>query len=174
MDINVEKLKSCAGSMQAVSMEEQVVAGDYGYQGVLLSAPILFQGSIQNEKSILRVEGHISGEVEAVCGRCLTAFPYEVETDFSESYTNHEDIVAADQEDEIHFFQGDVLDITEDILRQIFLSLPMKFVCKEDCKGFCPYCGINLNTGTCRCADDQIDPRWEKLKILLDSNKKEG
>lgn len=174
MKINVEKLKSCVGGTESVSIKEQVSASDYGYQGISLFAPILFQGSVKNEKSILRVEGHISGEIEAVCSRCLMVFPYEIETVFSESYTNHEDVAAADVEDEIHFFQGDDLDITEDILRQIFLSMPMKFVCKEDCKGFCPHCGINLNTGTCRCADDQIDPRWEKLKILLDSNKKEG
>ncbi|MCI8335788.1 MAG: DUF177 domain-containing protein [Peptococcaceae bacterium] len=174
MKINVEKLKSCTGSVQAVALEERIIADDYGYQGVSLSAPVLFQGSVKNEKSILVVEGHVSGKIEAVCSRCLTTFPYEIETVFSERYTNHEEIAAADEEDEIHFFQGDELDITEDVLRQIFLSLPMKFVCKEDCQGFCPHCGINLNTGTCHCADDQIDPRWEKLKILLDCNKKEG
>ena len=54
MHINVEKLKSCAGSMQTVSIKEQVAAGDYGYQGVLLSAPIIFQGFVKNEKSVLR------------------------------------------------------------------------------------------------------------------------
>ena len=91
----------------------------------------------------------------------------------NEQYSNKEEFVTADEENEVHFFQGDEIDITEAVLKQIFLNLPMKFVCREDCQGFCPHCGINLNTGKCSCADDQIDPRWEKLKILLDSNKKE-
>ena len=173
MYINVEKLKNCPGSSQSISLTEKIVAEDHGYQGVSFIEPIVFQGLVKNEKTFLSVTGHLSVMLEVLCSRCLTPFSYGVETDFSEEYTNQEGTAAADEDDEIHFFQGDGLDITEDVLRQIFLQLPMKFVCREDCRGFCPHCGINLNIGTCRCADDQIDPRWEKLKILLDSNKKE-
>lgn len=173
MKINVEKLKNSSGSSQNISLSEVVVAKDYGYEDVSFTEALVFQGVIKNEKSLLTMTGHISGCMEVICGRCLSPFPYEVEADVLQQYTNQAEIVAADEEDEVHPFQGDELDITEDILRQIFLNLPMKFVCKDDCRGFCPHCGINLNIGSCSCADDQIDPRWEKLKILLDSNKKE-
>lgn len=173
MKINVEKLKNCIGSSQTISLEEIIDPKEYGYEGVSFLAPVVFSGHIKNEKSILCIEGRISGKIEAVCSRCLTPFAYDVAAEFLEQYSNKEAVVAEDEEDELHFFQGDEVDITEDVLRQIFLSLPMKFVCQEDCRGFCPYCGINLNTSSCSCADDQIDPRWEKLKILLESNKKE-
>ena len=54
--------------------------------------------------------------------------------------------------------------VTEDI----FLSLPTKILCSEDCKGLCPKCGVNLNLGKCSCKKE-IDPRLAALKELLDN-----
>jgi uncharacterized protein len=55
---------------------------------------------------------------------------------------------------------------------QFYLSLPMKPLCSEDCKGLCPVCGTNLNRDTCNCRRDWDDPRFAALKNLQ-SNKKE-
>ncbi|MGB9809870.1 MAG: YceD family protein, partial [Caldanaerobacter sp.] len=52
-------------------------------------------------------------------------------------------------------------------LHFVILSLPMKFLCKEDCKGLCPICGTNLNYGSCSCKREDIDPRLEVLSKLL-------
>ena len=49
------------------------------------------------------------------------------------------------------------------------IELPFRLLCREDCKGLCPVCGANLNEMTCNCNTKQIDPRLEKLKMLLDS-----
>ena len=46
--------------------------------------------------------------------------------------------------------------------------LPQKNLCKEDCKGLCPTCGVNLNTGSCACSGKTVDPRLEILKQLMD------
>lgn len=59
------------------------------------------------------------------------------------------------------------IDLEEPIKQIVYLSMPMKALCKGDCKGICPMCGINLNTGKCECNDFVIDPRLEKLKTLL-------
>jgi uncharacterized protein len=54
------------------------------------------------------------------------------------------------------------------VLRQaLLLSLPMQPLCKPDCAGLCPICGQDLNQGPCDCVSVEIDPRWEKLGLLL-------
>ena len=55
--------------------------------------------------------------------------------------------------------------VLEDVAKeQVLLSLPMRAVCREDCKGLCPHCGINRNRETCDCQAAKVDPRWEALK----------
>jgi uncharacterized protein len=49
---------------------------------------------------------------------------------------------------------------------QILLAVPARMLCREDCKGICPDCGIDRNTGECNCVTNEIDPRWAALKNL--------
>lgn len=65
------------------------------------------------------------------------------------------------------FYQGDIVDLEQLVRDAILLSMPMKFVCKADCKGLCPRCGKDLNEGKCSCAGGGVDPRWESLGKLL-------
>lgn len=59
------------------------------------------------------------------------------------------------------------LDVDNCVQTDIILNLPVKFLCKEDCKGICPKCGKDLNDGECGCQTEEIDPRLEVLKELL-------
>ena len=66
-------------------------------------------------------------------------------------------------ETEIGYYQKDSL-LLEDVLReQVLLSLPVRTLCKPDCKGLCPRCGQNRNHQTCTCDKGPSDPRWEAL-----------
>jgi uncharacterized protein len=57
--------------------------------------------------------------------------------------------------------------LLEDAIReQVLLSVPLKVVCREDCKGLCPSCGKNRNTDPCSCARPFADPRWSALKEI--------
>jgi len=58
--------------------------------------------------------------------------------------------------EEIHF--------TDPVKEVIFLSIPMKPLCKDSCKGLCVHCGTDLNYETCNCKEESVDPRWEKLR----------
>ena len=62
-----------------------------------------------------------------------------------------------------------LIDIDELIMTDVTLEIPFQLLCREDCKGLCPVCGSDLNEKTCNCTQKQIDPRLEKLKMLLDS-----
>jgi len=70
------------------------------------------------------------------------------------------------QETEIGYYQKDSL-LLEDVLReQVLLSLPVRTLCKPDCKGLCPRCGKNRNLEACTCEEGPADPRWEALSGL--------
>ena len=62
---------------------------------------------------------------------------------------------------------------TDELFAGILLPLfPSRFLCSEDCRGLCPVCGRDLNTGSCGCGTRPVDPRLEKLRALLEEDKK--
>jgi uncharacterized protein len=67
---------------------------------------------------------------------------------------------------ETSFYRDDRIDLNELLREQFYLALPMKPLCTEECRGLCPQCGINLNTGTCGCEVPWEDPRLAPLKDL--------
>ena len=71
-------------------------------------------------------------------------------------------------EDEYIVCEGDGLDLEELVIADVILSMPAKLLCREDCKGLCPTCGINLNKESCGCDKKKVDPRLEALRALLD------
>lgn len=63
------------------------------------------------------------------------------------------------------------LDISQEIRDLVILSLPYQSLCREDCRGLCPYCGVDLNVQKCGCEPSSFDPRWEALANLKNKNK---
>ncbi len=66
---------------------------------------------------------------------------------------------------EFTFYEGDRFDLDEILQEQMLLAKPMKYLCRQDCKGLCQRCGADLNkVGGCTCREETVDPRWEALK----------
>ena len=128
-------------------------------------------GKHQTIKDI-RVNGELSAELEVACARCLEPLLQDVKRNFDLLYrplgvdAGREEMSVTGAEAEIGYYQGEGL-LLEDVIReQVLLALPLKAICRQDCKGLCPQCGINLNSGTCSCAEPAEDPRWSALKDL--------
>lgn len=122
----------------------------------------------------IRVVGQMATRVEVACARCLDAVGRDIKRDFDLLYrpqgadAGREEISVTEAEAEIGYYTGDGVQL-EDILReQLLLDVPIKTVCREDCKGLCPHCGQNLNQGSCKCVAEQSDPRWDALRDLRD------
>jgi len=120
----------------------------------------------------IRLTGKLKATLELACARCLEPVVQEVARSFELLYrpqgsdAGREELSVTDAEAEIGYYQGGGL-LLEDVLReQILLALPLKVICREDCKGLCPHCGKNLNTGGCSCAEPLEDPRWAALKDI--------
>ena len=102
-----------------------------------------------------------------ICDRCGTAFKQTVKSKYKMIYLLRS-IEGAEEEINITYLSSDtqIIDISKDVRDYMILSTPMKRLCKEDCKGLCAKCGVDLNEKECDCNDDEIDDRWNVLSEL--------
>ena len=141
-------------------------------------APVTLSFDIDSqEPGRYRVAGHLTGEIELDCSRCLEPFTFPMATDFDLRYVPRTENVGEGEreveEDDLAtaFYDDDQIDLGHLIMEQFQLALPMKALCKEACKGLCPSCGTNLNTGSCDCSAKWEDPRLAALKALRPESK---
>jgi uncharacterized protein len=120
----------------------------------------------------IRLKGRFAGNFRVPCARCVEPVEIPLSADFdlifrpaeADSESPERSITAP--ETEIGYYQKDSLFL-EDVLReQVLLSLPVRTLCKADCKGLCPCCGENRNSQMCNCEVGPSDPRWEALAGL--------
>jgi DUF177 domain-containing protein len=133
-----------------------------------------------------RVDGttvHVRGEMTAPlgleCARCLETFKWTVDQGLDLFFLPHEPGRTDEEEDEVElsdrdmvvaYYEGDRLDLGDMVREQLFLGLPMRTLCRDDCRGRCPSCGANLNRERCACPPPapETDPRLLPLKKILD------
>jgi uncharacterized protein len=127
--------------------------------------------AIQKSAQEYFCQGRVNARLVLECARCLAHYPLEIseETDFivcPEALAEEREEL--DDEDYL-YFQGNELkvDIVEPVRQAIVLALPLKPLCREDCRGLCPQCGTNLNEKPCACERQTGDPRWDALKGLF-------
>ncbi|WP_338668184.1 YceD family protein [Pseudodesulfovibrio methanolicus] len=111
------------------------------------------------------MRGTLKGSVLLVCDRCAEPFPFEIDTAF-DAFEQLPDGEETDGEPRIRVENGRLeLDMGAILWEEFALALPFKPLCGEDCKGVCPGCGANLNTGKCTCKPDEGD---ERLAVFRD------
>lgn len=138
---------------------------DVEYMGIYpLKKPVELNGSIENKASLIRFCAEISYEFDAPCDRCgvdtVKKHTVAVEKSLASS-------IEGEDSDTILLVPDMKLDLDEFLYSEVIMSLPMKHVCSEMCKGICQKCGKNLNEGDCGCEQKEIDPRLAVLAELL-------
>lgn len=123
------------------------------------------------EKGKVLLTGAMKLTFQMNCDRCLKDVSYDLDLNFEESISKEE--IEADTEDkeEQSFLEGYQLDTEKLIHNEILINLPMKVLCREDCKGICKQCGKDLNLGECGCDDFVPDPRMAMIKDIFNGNK---
>jgi uncharacterized protein len=136
-------------------------------------APVVLDFDVLKDKERFRLVGTVRTELELGCSRCLEPFRLPVDLTFDQRFLpaaamaiEHEREVQEDDFD-ISYYRDDQIDVNELLREQFYLALPMKPLCTDECKGLCPQCGVNLNTGACTCASRWEDPRLAALKGLV-------
>jgi len=120
----------------------------------------------------IRIKGTLETSLEVPCARCLEPVVHPVERSFDLLYrplgidSGHAELSVTDAEAEIGYYEGEGLLLEDALREQVLLALPLKTICRDDCKGLCPHCGQNLNETQCGCVDEVEDPRWSAMKEI--------
>jgi len=134
------------------------------------TAPLKVDAVAQLRGAEIHVRGHLGTKLEAICDRCLGPVVIPVERDFDLFYrpistiARAEEVELPEDELEVGFFSGDAIEFDDVVTEQVILAVPMKLICKTDCRGLCPVCGSNLNVEKCCCPSTAEISPFSSLK----------
>jgi len=138
-----------------------------------LLLPVKASLHIERVKDEVLVRGSLSTSLEMECSRCLKDFAEERNVAMNVVFHSLEELKGEEKHEikrdelDMGFYRGDMLDLRDLLEEQILLTIPMKPLCSEGCRGICPQCGADLNTGSCTCGEKRTDQRLDLLKKLL-------
>ena len=117
---------------------------------IRFALPIRFTLRVSPVETEVLIEGQLRARLRCGCDRCLVTFETEVGTD-----------------EVCHLLalpEDGVIDLTENVREDMLLTLPSRCLCREDCRGLCPQCGLDLNTGSCDCTAKRLSSdAWSAL-----------
>ena len=125
--------------------------------------PVVVDLLIENTGNMFIGTGKVSTTVALTCGRCLEEFKYSITTGLTLAVSESS---GYEEDGEVIVLEDSQAEIMPRIEEEIFSLIPLNPLCSEECKGLCPFCGVNRNFTICNCEKNDIDPRWEKLKQL--------
>ena len=144
---------------------------DFSADGLRQTKPLIWQATAERVGEEIRINGSLETAVEGPCSRCLEPAQSDLSKAFDLFFRQRDEFIF-DEDDEIEltekdtrtaFFIGTQLAIGDILHEQVLLALPMKPLCKLDCKGLCPTCGTNLNLKNCACPQAQFNPNLDAL-----------
>lgn len=127
--------------------------------------PVRIEGTLKNEDDVFVLDAKGETAVLMECNCCLTPVRKELCFEIKERFAH-----TGRDDEEAETFTGDQIDLADYVKRDIIGELPMKVLCREDCKGLCPVCGKDLNDGDCGCDRTIRDPRFESLRALFNDD----
>jgi uncharacterized protein len=133
-----------------------------------VKGPVELHCTVTLQAEYVLAHGWIAGLLNLPCDRCLKDFeqPFRtcVELQFRKSSGQEAASQASLDNPDILFFDGETVELGDEIRQLLELSVPMRSICSEKCRGLCGGCGADLNLEKCRCAEPPPDPRWNALK----------
>ena len=150
-----------------VPFERTSFDGADGTYPVISSEPVRIVLKNLGKRKV-SLKGGTSVTLRIPCARCLEPVDYRCDLEFDEELdcgiTEEERVKNLDEQS---YLSGYHLDADQLVCNELSLSLPMKVLCKEDCKGICNRCGTNLNHETCDCDTRSLDPRMAVIQDIF-------
>ena len=136
-------------------------------------APLDLDLRVESVSEGVLVTGTVSAPTTGECARCLTPVTGHVEIDLTELFAYPDSATEATTEaDEVGHVVDSTIDLEQPIVDAVGLALPFSPLCRPECEGLCPQCGIPMATAEPGHRHEQIDPRWSKLASLLETDDK--
>jgi len=187
--IDIRDLKHSVGDHRTESFSEPVGALSLGDDEVRFPEPAQVKADLFNTGDGILADVDVKAEAELDCSRCLKTFRVPLKVHFREEFrpesaapavaegpkpqsprqqrARAEEEPEEEESGEIYStYTGDEIDLSQSVEENLFLNLPMKPLCRPDCKGLCPQCGHDLNEGPCTCEEPVTDPRLAGLREL--------
>lgn len=151
---------------EVVNIDYTVKFDDFQYSTYQpLKNGAVVRGKAYCRADVVYLDLGISFDFFGVCDRCAEDFERKYSVELNKIVVQR--LENEDDSDDYIVAQNNILDLDDLVYQEILLFLPQKILCREDCKGLCPKCGKNLNSGDCSCKAD-VDPRMAALLELLD------
>ncbi len=125
---------------------------------------------------VFHVDGPVATALQAVCTRCLCEVRQPVRLQLNLHYTRRsaapndslrEELDHKKEAAGLYLFRDDSIDLQEAVYEQIVMSLPMRVLCRDTCKGLCSRCGADFNQTTCDCSRENPDNPFDVLRQLV-------
>lgn len=165
-------LASIEASPKKINIVFEPTEIDLADASAKLTGKVEFMGETERVAGKPHIRATIKAGMALACTRCLESVERHLEIQFEDVFIEAGDEsrideaeLAVEELDESPAVEGGI-DLAEVIREQIVLAVPNQVFCHQDCKGLCQKCGANQNLIDCKCADDDIDPRWAALKDL--------
>ena len=143
------------------------VPGEEEAGGMALS-DFAIEGKAVNVSGFLRISGTASCTLSAPCGRCLAPVQVRHTVPFDRPVVK---TASDDESEDAVLCEGEKIDPALLCLDTVLPELPLRLLCREDCKGLCPRCGKDRNAGPCGCPEKEVDPRLAGLAGFFESEK---
>jgi len=153
---------------------------DLSDAGAELGGDLRLRGQVRKAGDEMVLAGKLRAVFNLVCSRCLKNFVQPLEFDVSATYIQTPQTrpgvrVEADFNEYARItFVHDEIDLVSGIREDLVLNIPVKPLCKQDCRGLCAQCGADLNEGQCSCRKETVDPRLAALRDIRTEMKQQG
>lgn len=179
MKINLYDIMSVVGKELVIDAVLEDTKGSFQGEEFYVHSKESFHVTVcHTQKDVVSVNMDVSVLVKRSCSRCLDIVFQEYDLHISRNIDviqkkavdlNYEE--SMEEADEISYIEDCSLDVDMLVLDELYTVLPMTVLCKEDCKGICKVCGINLNKSTCDCDQTVPDPRMAVFSDIFNQFK---
>ena len=177
MLLDLSRLRGGGGRIDRQDPPEAFESTDQEFR---VADPVVLGAEVQKDREKVRIVGRLTTALEVPCSRCLEPYRIAVDTPIDLLYLPAaaqasgapDDRQVSDQDANVSFYEGETIDLAQLMREQFYLALPMKPLCREDCQGLCPDCGIPMATAEPGHRHEKIDPRWAKLASVLETDDK--
>jgi uncharacterized protein len=170
MQLDLSRVRQPLSHVSRTLRPEEIGSEDGAYR---ITEPVALEFDLHKDRDKFRLVGTLRTSLELECSRCLDPFAMAVATSFDLRF-HPVSAMSAGHDGEVRegdletgYYRDDQIDLGELVREQCYLALPMKPLCRDECRGLCPQCGTNLTSGACACTADWDDPRFAALRALV-------
>ena len=155
MKIDISSIVRINGASLDIEMIEVLPELSSVIDGFSFEKPVNFAGKLVNEKGMIHLTGGLKVNYVTQCYSCLEDLDSSLDIKIRENFVE----VLKNMDIENYTFEGTFINIDKALIDNIFLNLPMKQICMNECRGLCSKCGINLNTKKCQCRFNESETK---------------